>query len=65
MDAARSKASHKPPSAHQGQKCSACSRAIVSEKIYDSFMSKNFVDQHQENRRRPERGSQTITWARS
>src|SRR5215470_1083374 len=25
---------------YQGQKCSACSRAIVSEKIYDSFLSK-------------------------
>src|SRR6204780_3543414 len=25
---------------YQGQKCSACSRAIVSEKIYDSFVSK-------------------------
>ena len=24
----------------QGQKCSACSRAIVAEKIYDSFLSK-------------------------
>jgi 1-pyrroline-5-carboxylate dehydrogenase len=24
----------------QGQKCSACSRAIVSEKVYDSFVSK-------------------------
>jgi 1-pyrroline-5-carboxylate dehydrogenase len=24
----------------QGQKCSACSRAIVSEKIYDAFLSK-------------------------
>ena len=25
---------------YQGQKCSACSRAIVSEKIYDSFVQK-------------------------
>ncbi len=25
---------------YQGQKCSACSRAIVSEKIYDEFLSK-------------------------
>jgi 1-pyrroline-5-carboxylate dehydrogenase len=25
---------------YQGQKCSACSRAIVSEKVYDSFVSK-------------------------
>ena len=25
---------------YQGQKCSACSRAIVSEKIYDKFLSK-------------------------
>src|SRR5271167_1041894 len=25
---------------YQGQKCSACSRAIVSEKIYDSFVEK-------------------------
>jgi len=25
---------------YQGQKCSACSRAIVSEKIYDEFVSK-------------------------
>src|SRR6202045_3711314 len=25
---------------YQGQKCSACSRAIVSEKIYDSFVAK-------------------------
>ena len=25
---------------YQGQKCSACSRVIVSEKIYDSFLSK-------------------------
>src|ERR1700686_5044249 len=25
---------------YQGQKCSACSRAIVSEKIYDTFMEK-------------------------
>jgi len=25
---------------YQGQKCSACSRAIVAEKIYDSFLSK-------------------------
>jgi 1-pyrroline-5-carboxylate dehydrogenase len=25
---------------YQGQKCSACSRAIVSEKVYDSFVSR-------------------------
>src|SRR5262249_15677521 len=25
---------------YQGQKCSACSRAIVSEKVYDSFVQK-------------------------
>jgi 1-pyrroline-5-carboxylate dehydrogenase len=25
---------------YQGQKCSACSRAIVSEKVYDSFVAK-------------------------
>jgi 1-pyrroline-5-carboxylate dehydrogenase len=25
---------------YQGQKCSACSRAIVSEKVYDEFLSK-------------------------
>ena len=25
---------------YQGQKCSACSRVIVSEKVYDSFLSK-------------------------
>src|SRR2546428_5921113 len=25
---------------YQGQKCSACSRAIVSEKIYDTFVQK-------------------------
>ncbi len=25
---------------YQGQKCSACSRAIVSEKVYDAFISK-------------------------
>jgi len=25
---------------YQGQKCSACSRAIVSEKVYDSFVEK-------------------------
>ena len=25
---------------YQGQKCSACSRAIVSEKVYDSFLQK-------------------------
>ena len=25
---------------YQGQKCSACSRAIVSEKIYDEFLGK-------------------------
>src|SRR6202011_2440976 len=25
---------------YQGQKCSACSRAIVSEKIYDTFVEK-------------------------
>ncbi|MGH9814669.1 MAG: L-glutamate gamma-semialdehyde dehydrogenase [Candidatus Acidiferrales bacterium] len=25
---------------YQGQKCSACSRAIVSEKLYDNFLSK-------------------------
>ena len=25
---------------YQGQKCSACSRAIVSEKIYDKFLEK-------------------------
>ena len=25
---------------YQGQKCSACSRAIVDEKIYDQFLEK-------------------------
>ena len=30
----------RPRSATQGQKCSACSRAIVTEKVYDEFLAK-------------------------
>ena len=35
-----SKASSSPPSASSGQKCSACSRAIVDASIYDIFVER-------------------------
>ena len=41
---------------YQGQKCSACSRAIVSEKIYDKFLDK-LVGARQKNESRLRRGS--------
>ena len=48
---------------YQGQKCSACSRAIVSEKIYDNFVEK-LVDRMKKIKVGPGRRSATITWAR-
>ena len=39
VDAA-ARAWRRPAFGFQGQKCSACSRAIVSEKIYDEFLDK-------------------------
>ena len=47
----------------QGQKCSACSRAIVDERVYDKFLEqlKARVEKIQSRRSRRERR----TWARS
>ena len=39
---------------YQGQKCSACSRVIVSEKIYDTFLTK-LVERTKKIKRRAER----------
>ena len=44
---------------YQGQKCSACSRAIVSEKIYDTFVQK-LVERTKKITRRPERRSEQL-----
>ena len=41
---------------YQGQKCSACSRAIVHEKVYDEFVEK-LQRAREEGDRRAERGS--------
>ena len=47
---------------YQGQKCSACSRAIVSEKIYDKFLEK-LVERVKEIKVGPLKIHRT-TWAR-
>jgi len=47
---------------YQGQKCSACSRAIVSEKIYDTFVDK-LVERTKKITVGPS-DNPTITWAR-
>ena len=48
---------------YQGQKCSACSRAIVSEKIYDKFIEK-LIAARESDQSRPARRSDITTWAR-
>ena len=44
---------------YQGQKCSACSRAIVAEKVYDEFVKK-LVRAREENHGGAARGSREL-----
>ncbi len=48
---------------YQGQKCSACSRAIVDAKIYDEFVDK-LAAQGEDPQGRADRRSAATTWAR-
>ena len=48
---------------YQGQKCSACSRAIVDAKVYDEFLEK-LAARRETLQGGPVRRSAATTWAR-
>ena len=48
---------------YQGQKCSACSRAIVDAKVYDQFLDK-LAAKAKALQRRPVRTIRRTTWGR-
>ena len=53
------------PLAFKGQKCSACSRAIVLEPVYDRFLERLVEATKSLSSWCRHRGPQTITWAPS